>query len=253
VNSLPGGRIQQIRPGLHRVPLPGVNAFLLESPSDGLILVDTGVQGCAGKIEDALRTLGKFIGDVRHILVTHCHPDHAGSLAALQSMTSARTYMHHKDAALVATGRAMRRLVPTPGLLNAVLFRLMIEPKPTTVDPAQVDVLLGDGDEIPIAGGISVVHTPGHSEGHVVFLAREHGVAFLGDAAANFFGLRLMPAYEHLQQGMMSLRHLCRYDFEAACFGHGPPITRRAVERFRRRWGATGDAKAVPRLERPRR
>ncbi len=35
----------------------------------------------------------------------------------------------------------------------------------------------------------------------------------------------------------MSLRHLCRYDFEVACFGHGPPIRRAAANRFRQRWG----------------
>jgi glyoxylase-like metal-dependent hydrolase (beta-lactamase superfamily II) len=235
--------VQKIQPGLHQIRLPGVNAFLLDSVSDGLTLVDTGVPGSVIQIRKALYSVGRDITDIRQILVTHCHPDHSGGLAELKALTSARVFMHRRDAMLVAKGRAMRRLLPSPGILNALLYRLVIAPKPTTVTRSKTDVLVGNGDEIPIAGGISVIHTPGHTEGHVVFLARKRGVVFVGDAAANVLGLRLMIAYEHLQQGIMSLRHLCRYDFEVACFGHGPPILQAAASRFRERWGPRGSGK----------
>jgi glyoxylase-like metal-dependent hydrolase (beta-lactamase superfamily II) len=229
--------VQQIQPGLHQIRLPGVNAFLLESKSDGLILIDTGVVGSAGGISRAVHSLGRDISEIEHILVTHCHPDHAGGLAELKALTQAPVYMHRRDAMLVATGKAIRRLLPPPGVINKLLFQLMVAPKPTTVPPVKADVLVGNGDRIPAAGGITVIHTPGHTEGHLVFLARERGVAFLGDAAANLLGLRLMMAYEHLQQGIMSLQHLCRFEFEVACFGHGPPIRQGAASRFRERWG----------------
>jgi len=234
--------VREIQPGLHQIRLPGVNAFLLDSESDGLTLVDTGVTGSAAMISDAVRSLGRDLADVRQILITHCHPDHSGGLADLKKLTSARVYMHRRDALLVASGRVMRRLLPTPGMLNSLLFRLIIAPKPSTVTPAKADVLVGNGDEIPVAGGISVIHTPGHTEGHVVFLARKRGVLFVGDAAANILGLRLMIAYEHLHQGVMSLRHLCRFDFDVACFGHGPTIRYAAASRFRERWGSPNSA-----------
>lgn len=229
--------IRQIKPGLYKIRLSGVNAFLLDSGSDGLVLIDAGVPGSGGRIRSAIQSLGREISELRHILVTHCHPDHAGGLAELRRVTAARVYMHRRDAMLIATGRAMRRLLPTPGLLNALLYRVMIAPKPHTVPPAKADVLVGNGDLIPVAGGISVIHTPGHTEGHLVFLAEKHGAAFLGDAAANIFGLRLMMAYEHLHQGVMSLQNLCRFDFDVACFGHGPTITQRAGQKFRALWG----------------
>lgn len=229
--------IKRIQPGLYQIGLQGVNAFLLDSGPGGLVLVDTGVPGSVGMIRSAVESLERNLTDIRHILVTHCHPDHAGSLARLKASTQARIYMHRRDAMLVAAGRAMRRLLPPPGLLNALLFRLMIAPKHTTVEPVTTDVLVGDGDMIPAAGGILAIHTPGHTEGHLVFLARERRAVFLGDAAGNFWGLRLMPAYEHLQQGVMSLQNLCRFEFDIACFGHGPPIQQEAVKRFRERWG----------------
>ena len=229
-------RVRRILPGLNELRLPGVNAFLLESESDGLTLVDTGLPGSAEAIIDAVHSLGLTASDLRQILVTHCHADHTGSLAELKRLTPARIFMHRRDAALVAKGRAMRPLFPSPGALNSFLFRRMVGPKPTTIAPVEVDVLVEHREQIPVWGGISVIHTPGHTEGHVVFLARERGVLFVGDAAANLFGPRLMVGYEHLQQGVMSLRHLCRYRFEVACFGHGPTILQGAGRRFRSRW-----------------
>lgn len=230
-------RTKEIQPGLYQISTPGVNAFIIDSGSKGLTLVDTASGHDATEIRQAVASLGRDIRDIRHILVTHCHPDHAGGLAKLKALSSARVYMHRRDAMLVATGRAMRRLVPAPGLSNALLYRTMIAPKPKTVPSAKADVLVGNGDVIPVAGGIEVIHTPGHTEGHLVFLHRDRGVAFLGDAASNLFGLGLMIAYEHLQQGIMSLRHLSKFNFDIACFGHGQAIKRDAGKRLKEKWG----------------
>jgi glyoxylase-like metal-dependent hydrolase (beta-lactamase superfamily II) len=185
-----------------------VNAFLLDSKSDGLTLVDAGVARGATGIREAVHSLGRDITEVRHILVTHCHPDHAGGLAKLKALTNAQVYIHRRDAMLVATGRAMRRLVPSPGIPNAVLYQMMIAPKPTTVPPVRADVLVGNGDVIPVAGGISVIHTPGHTEGHLVFLAEVEG--------SYSWGMQLPTSL---------------------ALGHGPPIRREAGRRFRDRWG----------------
>jgi glyoxylase-like metal-dependent hydrolase (beta-lactamase superfamily II) len=228
---------RRIVPGLRQIRLPGVNAFLLDGGADGLALIDTGTAASTPQILRAVQALKGELTDLRHILVTHCHPDHAGSLADLKKVTGARAYMHRSDAKLVAAGQAMRRLVPSPGLLNGVLYRQMIAPKPTTVKPIQVDHVVHDRDVIPMAGGISVVHTPGHTEGHVAFLAHRFKALFVGDAAANLMGLKPMIAYEHYSQGIQSLKKIARYDFQIACFGHGVSIKANADEEFRKRWG----------------
>lgn len=230
--------ISRVVPGVFRIRFPDVNAFVVDGGDDGVALVDTGSPGRAADVAAAVVSLGWALSDVRHILVTHCHADHAGALADLKVLTGARVHMHVRDAALVAQGRGMRRLVPAPGWVNRWRFR-QVRRLPTTFPPARVEAQLHDRDEIPFAGGIQAIHTPGHTEGHVAFLLRKSRVLFVGDAAANIFGqLGLMMAYEHVRQGLHSLRHLSRLDFEVACFGHGPPILSSAAARFRRLWGA---------------
>jgi glyoxylase-like metal-dependent hydrolase (beta-lactamase superfamily II) len=106
--------LEQILPSLYRVPLRAVNTFLIDLGDEDLVLVDAGTPGEAGRILDAVGELGRDPADVRHILVTHCHVDHAGGLAELKEATGAPAYMHPSDAEMVRSGRALRPLTPTP-------------------------------------------------------------------------------------------------------------------------------------------
>lgn len=63
-----------------------VNSHLLET-ADGLVLIDTGYPGNGETIVAAIHSLGHDPQKLRHIVVTHCHEDHAGSLAELKRLT----------------------------------------------------------------------------------------------------------------------------------------------------------------------
>jgi glyoxylase-like metal-dependent hydrolase (beta-lactamase superfamily II) len=211
-----------------------VNAFLLET-SDGLVLVDTGIPGSARVIEQALASIGKRPADVRHILVTHCHADHAGSLAEMKRRTGAPATMHPLDAAMVREGKCRRPLVPSPGLLNALFFRLVSLFAPTKIEPAAVEHEVQDGQTLP--GGIRAIHVPGHCAGQLAFLWPEHGgVLLAADTAGNIFGLKLSPVYEDVDLGRQSLSKLAGLDFEIACFGHGKAILSGASKQFAANW-----------------
>ena len=229
-------RPKQPAPGVYTIPLGVVNAYLID---DGdLTLVDTGIPGSADKILGAVRSLGRQPGDIRQIVVTHCHADHSGSLAALKAATGAPAYMHPADAALVRAGQASRRMQPAPGLLPALMFRLVVRSAPHTIEPAEVEHEVCDGDTLPFAGGLRAVHAPGHCAGQLALLYPRHGgVLVAADAASNMLG-RLGPSifYEDLAEGTHSLQRLATLDFAIACFGHGRPITGDASARFRRRW-----------------
>jgi glyoxylase-like metal-dependent hydrolase (beta-lactamase superfamily II) len=107
--------LEQILPSLYRVPLKAVNAFVIDLGDDGLVLIDAGTPDDTKAILDVVGELGRRSADVRHILVTHCHADHAGGLAELKKATGALAYMHPADAEMVRVGRALRPLTPTPG------------------------------------------------------------------------------------------------------------------------------------------
>lgn len=224
-----------ILPNLYALPLNKVNAFLLTAGE--LTLIDTGFPGSAAAILQAVRALGHQPEAIRHILITHCHPDHAGSLAALQEATGATTYAHPLDAPEIRAGAVAKRLIPTPKLLQRLLYWLLIRNSSAHYPAAQVDQAINDGDLLPLAGGLRVIHTPGHSAGHVAFFwPQQGGVLIGGDTCANLPFLDYSLGYDDFAQGQRTLDKLAQLDFAAICFGHGNAITQNATAKFRKRW-----------------
>ncbi len=238
-----------IVPGTYAIPVGIVNVFLIDAGD--LTLIDTGMPGSAERILAAVRQLGRPPTDIRHILLTHLHADHTGSLKALKEATGATTHMHPADAALIRRGEVMRTARPGPGILRWLLFRLSgLRVIPARVEAATVEHELQDGQVLPFAGDLQVIYTPGHTQGHVAFLwPREGGVLFAGDSASNMGRLGPGILYEDYAEGVRSLAHVSRLNFDTACFSHGPAIIGNAHARFRQKWGRSGDP--APSRKRP--
>jgi glyoxylase-like metal-dependent hydrolase (beta-lactamase superfamily II) len=226
---------KRILDGLWQIALGPVNAFLIDRGD--LVLIDTGMPGDDVKIAAALDGLGKSVADIRHIIVTHCHPDHAGGAAAIGARTGAAIYMHPADAALVRLGQAKRPMTAAPGILRTLLFNLFVKRAPGSIPAFNPGRELNDGDTLPLAGGLRVVHVPGHCAGQIAVLWPSAGVLFAADACSNQPGFGLSLGYEDLALGRQSLARLSRLDFETACFGHGQPITTAAATTFRDTFG----------------
>lgn len=221
----------QIVEGLWQINLGGVNAFLLDQGD--LTLIDTGLPKSEDKIVAAIESIGKKVTDLKHIIVTHCHPDHAGSVAALKRMSGARVYMHPTDAAMVRRGDCARPMTKSPGLLRGLMYQLFVPKKPVPLEPCAIDQEINDGTELPIAGGLKAIHIPGQCAGQVALLWPRRRLLFAADACANMptFGYAL--CYESLEEGKKSLKKLAALDFDAAVFGHGGPIKTGASQKFR--------------------
>jgi glyoxylase-like metal-dependent hydrolase (beta-lactamase superfamily II) len=221
---------QKVLPDLYRIGSPAVNAFLI---TDGeLVLVDTQLPGRAEKLLGAVRQAGRQASDVRHIVVTHYHPDHIGSLAAVAQATGASVYVHPADAGLTREGGPSppRTLVGMGKVLMPVFRRVL--PRP---EPAPVHHELQDGEELPGAGGLRAIHTPGHTPGHTSYLWPRHGgVLFVGDALSNAPVLGYSLGYEDLEAAKRSMRKLAALEFQVAVFGHGRVLEGAAASRFRR-------------------
>jgi glyoxylase-like metal-dependent hydrolase (beta-lactamase superfamily II) len=221
--------------GVHVVPMGMSNAFLIES-DDGLTLIDAGFPDKEAVLFGAIRGLRRSPDQIKHLIFTHGHPDHIGSAAAIVRATGARTYMHPLDIPMAETGGPFRPLRAAPGLLHQVLCRLFYHPDERQ-EPVAIDQRLTAGEILPIAGGIEVIHTPGHCAGQVALLWRPGRMLFAGDAGANLMGLGDPLGFESLKEGRASQRKLASLSFDAAGFGHGKPIAREASTLFRNKWG----------------
>jgi glyoxylase-like metal-dependent hydrolase (beta-lactamase superfamily II) len=226
-----------IVPHVYELSLGPVNLWLIED-RDELTLIDTGYTGQEGAILAAVEQLGKKPASIRHILLTHNHPDHCGSLAALKKVTGAQAWMHPADAGAVRGTEQLHRVKTSPGLVNTILFNLFIKNTPGKFPPAAVEHEVQDGDMLLVGGGIHTVHTPGHSQGHTAYLLpQQGGVLIIGDACSNMLGLGYSILYEDIQLGRESLKKLAQMKVAAVCFSHGKALQGQAVRSFAQKWG----------------
>ncbi len=215
--------------GIHRVDgIRGVNCYVVEG-AEGLTLVDTGAPGSGRRILEYIKRLGKREKDLRVILLTHSDVDHVGSAAALKRRTGARIAIHEGDAASLSGTREGKRV---KGALGALLRFAMLFIK---AEHVQADVLLEDGEKI---GSLTVIATPGHTQGHCCFLHETSRTIFVGDALRTTRGgdVRISPDIMNLstEQAWKSAEILASRDFDALLPGHGEPLLQAAGERVRR-------------------
>lgn len=150
-------------------------AFIIRH--DGVMLVDTGYPGSGEAILAAMEEHGIRPHELRLILLTHGHGDHAGSAALLREKTGAPVAVHRNDAGKVREG-VQGCLKPT-GLTGRILGPVM--GRDASFPPCEPDILIGD--EMPLHEyGIPglVVATPGHTPGSVSVVLSS-GDALAGD------------------------------------------------------------------------
>ena len=142
---------------LYYVGANDVTSFLLTGPQ-GHVLIDGGFPGTAPMIMASIAKLGFDIRDVKILLNSHAHFDHAGGLAALQKASGAQLWISEGDADVVAAGGAGD---PTHGRLRFVSYiPFMKYPAP------KVDHRFKDGAIVRLGTTELTAHvTPGHTPG----------------------------------------------------------------------------------------
>jgi glyoxylase-like metal-dependent hydrolase (beta-lactamase superfamily II) len=179
-----------------RVNLGFVSAYLL-SRSGEVAVVDTGVPGSAAAIEQALFAFDFAWDAVSHVILTHRHNDHVGSLTdVLDLAASADGFCGAGDLDAINSPRA----------LTAV----------------------GDGDAV---FGLDVIETPGHTPGHIAVLDPVAGLLLAGDALHGADGgvAGARPEFtDDMTAANQSIVKLAGFSYEIALFGHGEPVLRGA-------------------------
>ena len=181
-----------------QVNLGFVNAYVLVRGKETAV-VDTGTPNNASKIADVVRTAGLGWDSVHHVILTHYHPDHIGSVGeVLGAAPKATAY----------AGAADIPQIKSPRPIKAV----------------------GDNDEV---FGLRVIATPGHRPGHVCVFDPAGSLLILGDAMNNMDNKLAGPYPQYtadMAQAHQSVKKLAKLKFQRAVFGHGEAIDKGASQ-----------------------
>lgn len=224
----------EVAAGIYRIPTAPwdfVNSYAFREQDGRVTLVDTGLKNAPKRITAALASIGSDPSDVTRIVLTHAHSDHAGGLARMATTTGADVAAHRDDAQAVRDGRVPPRDPAT--LTGRLLNRLPGGGFPAT----DVATELTDGDVLDVAGGLEVIHTPGHSPGHMALLHQPTGTLITGDSIFNVRGLRWSPKAfcTNFAMTKKTATRLAEREYDVAAFTHGPHISdapREAIRRF---------------------
>lgn len=181
-----------------RVNLGFVSAYILIRRGEATI-VDTGVAGSEPSIESGLSSLGLQWTDVAHVIITHLHPDHQGSLPAVMNLASdATAYAGTPDIAGISSPREIQGV--------------------------------GDGDTV---FGLEIIETPGHTPGHISVYDRAGGLLVAGDAMNGADGgvAGANPDFTpDMAMANQSIQKMAALPLSTVLFGHGEPVETDAAD-----------------------
>ena len=181
---------------IYYVGAEGVASYLITTPQ-GHILMDSGFPETVPRIQDSVNKLGFKLEDVKVLINSHAHYDHAGGLAELKKLTGAKLMIGEGDAKLISDGG---RSDFQWGDNTSFHF-----------EPAVVDRLLRDKDKVEL-GGVTLIAriTPGHTKGCTTWTmkVREAGrdldVVFVGSTTIPGYTLLNNSAYPNIVEDYAS-------------------------------------------------
>ena len=191
------------------------NVYLVADAGQAII-IDSGFadDDSATRRLDYLKGIGS--PRVELIVITHHHLDHVGGARRLQEATGARIAMHPEEERLLreSLGRS-----PAGGAVYERDAR-------RASAGLTVDLPLNDGDALPVGGlSLRVLHTPGHSPGHLCLFLEGEKVLFSGD---NVLGLGTTavppPPTGDMARYIESLKRMKALNAALICPGHGPIV-----------------------------
>lgn len=196
-----------------------------------VVLVDTGFPGQVGlsNIQQEMLKSGIAFNCINKVIITHQDLDHIGGLPGIlkeiqhkievKSHEQEKPYIQGEKRLIKITDEVIDQLEALPNELKNTL-------KPVFENPpkANVDQVLVDGEELPFGEGVVVIHTPGHTPGHICLYIKRSKILIAGDALRVQDGQLLGPDPQQTIDMMLaveSLKKLIPYDIETVICYHG--------------------------------
>ena len=195
---------------------------------DTVILVDAGYPGQLQEIINAMEQAGIPFSKLNNVIVTHQDYDHIGSLAdVVKASGHVIEVLAHQEEKPYIEGnkpwikkeliRKMLESLPENQRKEAeTKYQIPVKPK--------VDKTIADGEVLPYCGGITVIHTPGHTPGHICLYLNQSKTLISGDALNVADGQLVGPNPMYTADmacAQESVRKLARYDIEKVICYHG--------------------------------
>ncbi|MFM1652294.1 MBL fold metallo-hydrolase [Brevibacillus sp. B_LB10_24] len=206
-----------------------ITPVLLQDERD-TILVDCGYPDFVPLLADAASRHGIRLDSLTKLIVTHHDMDHIGSLAALKrAYPGIEIIAHEMEAPYIEGAKKALRLEQAESTFDV----LPAEAKPhaqqfirflQSIEPSSVDRTAASDERLPWCGGIDIVHTPGHTLGHISLYLPASKTLIAGDAVVIEDGKLDIanPQYAwDLKEAVRSVKRLLDYEIEQLICYHG--------------------------------
>lgn len=216
----------------YRIPLGVTNCWLLPC-TEGYLLIDTCYSDTYPRFLKTLKKMNISPGEIRYLLLTHHHEDHAGFAARLSEDTGCRIIAHEKALRHLALGRTADTMKPLNRRTQAAFSAFGLLRKLSGYPPLELSVqdiiIFGDNDTLLPELGIDgeILETPGHTADSISILLGD-GSCFAGDAAMNFLkfcGTAYRPIFaENYEEVDQSWKKLKEKGIRTIYPAHGSPF-----------------------------
>ena len=188
--------------------------FVLLVDGDEVTLVDSGYPNDRDLVDASVAEIGRSLGDISAVVLTHGHADHKGSAERLRRDHDSAVHCHRDEAALVR-GEIQQRisLWELRRAWRPQIFRFAVNAiRGGGLRPQHVAAVttFGDGETLDVPGTPLVVYTPGHTQGHCALHLPDKGVLITGDA------LITVDLWDPHRIGPQLIRRQFNFDYDQA-------------------------------------
>jgi glyoxylase-like metal-dependent hydrolase (beta-lactamase superfamily II) len=200
---------------------------------NNVILVDAGLPGGLPDIKEEMNKTGVSFDKLDKIIITHQDMDHIGGLPDIlrESDHEIKVLAHEEDKPYIQGEKRLNKITPERREQLEKQLKSMPEEQRNAMQKlfqnpptAKVDETLKDEVELPYCGGIRIIHTPGHTPGHIVLYLKQSKILIAGDLLNIIDGELVGPNPQHtpnMDSALKSLQKLTQYDIEKVITYHG--------------------------------